>query len=82
MRPTSARGKDREPRPDDDVSLARPDPAPLVGALAVTETGMDERDPRIEIRPQAVDERQCEGDLGNEDERRAAASRVAAMASM
>ena len=33
---------------------------------------MDERDPRVEVRPQAVDERQGEGDLRDEDEGRPA----------
>ena len=31
--------------------------------------GVDERDPGIEVRPQAVDERHRQGDLGHEDER-------------
>ena len=62
------RRQDGEPRPDDDVDLARPDPTPLVGALAVAEAGVDERDPRLEVRAQPVDERQRQRDLRHEDE--------------
>ena len=67
------RREDREPRPDDDVDVARPDPPPLVGPLAVAEPGVDERDPDVEVRPQPVDERQRERDLRDEDEGRPAA---------
>ncbi len=59
---------DGQPGPDDDVDLAAPDAAPLVGTLAIAETGVDERDARIEIRPQPIDDRQGEGDLGHEHE--------------
>ena len=66
------RSDDGQPRPDDDVHLARPDAPPLVGALAVAEARVDERDPRVEVRPQPVDERQGQGDLGDQDEGRPA----------
>ena len=63
------RRDDGQPRPDDDVDLAAPDTAPLVGALAVAEARVDERDPRIEVGPEPIDERQGERDLGHEHER-------------
>ena len=66
------RREDRQPRPDDDVDLARPDASPLVGPLPVAEAGMDERDPRVEVRPEPIDQRQRERDLRDEDERRPA----------
>ena len=66
------RRDDGQPRPDDDVHVARPDAPPLVGALAVAEARVDERDPRVEVRPQPVDERQRQRDLGDQDERRPA----------
>ena len=56
--------------PDDDVDVAGPDPPPLVGPLAVAEPRVDERDAGVEVGPQPVDERQGEGDLGDEHERR------------
>ena len=65
------RRPDGQPRPDDDVDVAGPDAPPLVGALAIGQPGMDERDPRVEVRPQPVDQGQREGDLGHEDEGRA-----------
>ena len=65
------RREDRQSRPDDDVRLARPDAAPLVGPLSLAEARVDERDPSVEVRPKAVDQRQGKGDLGNEDESRA-----------
>ena len=70
------RRDDGQPRPDDDVDLAAPDPAPLVGPLAVAEARVDERDPRIEVGPEPIDERQGERDLGHEHECRAAARRA------
>ena len=66
------RRQDREPRPDDDVHVAAADASPLVGALAVAEAGMDERDPGVEVGPQAIDERQRQRDLRDEDEGRPA----------
>ncbi len=66
------RRHDRQPRPDDDVDVARPDPPPLVGPLPFPEPRVDERDPSVEVRAQPVDERQRQRDLGDEDERRAA----------
>ena len=70
-RPTSASGATTASRvPDDDVDVAGPDPPPLVGPLAVAETGVDERDAGVEVGPQPVDERQRHRDLGHEDERR------------
>ena len=66
------RGDDGQPRPDDDIHVAGPDAPPLVGALAVAETRVDEGDPRVEICPQPVDERERQGDLGDQDERRPA----------
>ena len=66
------RSDDGQPRPDDDVHLARPDAPPLVGALAVAKARVDERDPRVEVSPQPVDERQGQGDLGDQDEGRPA----------
>ena len=44
---------DREPRPDDDVDIAGPDPAPLVGPFALAEAGVDESDPHRRGRPAA-----------------------------
>ena len=66
------RRDDRQPRPDDDVDVAGADPPPFVGPLAVAETRMEQRDPRVEVRPQPIDERQRQGDLGDEDEGRPA----------
>ena len=66
------RGEDGEPRPDDDVHVARPDATPFVGPLAVAETRVDECDPSIEVGPEAIDERQRERDLRDQDEGRAA----------
>ena len=72
-RPTSASGaSDREPRPDDDVDVAGPDPAPLVGPLALAEARVDERDPHVEVGPKPVDQRQRQGDLRDEHEGRPA----------
>jgi hypothetical protein len=65
------RRDDGQTRPDDDVDVARSDPAPFVGALTFAEPRMDEGDPRIEVGPQPVDEREGEGDLRHQDERRA-----------
>ena len=71
--PTSASGaSDRQPRPDDDVDVARPDPPPLVGPLALAEARVDERDPGVEVRAQPVDQRHRQGDLGDQHERRPA----------
>ena len=66
------RRDDRQPGADDDVDLARPDPPPLVGPLAVAQTRMDERDPRVEVRPQPIHQRQGQRDLRDEHERRPA----------
>ena len=66
------RRHDRQPRPDHDVDVARPDPPPLVGPLPLPEARMDERDAGVEVRAQPVDERQRQRDLGDEDEGRAA----------
>ncbi len=66
------RGDDREPRPDDDVHVARPDPPPLVRPLALAEPRVEQRDPGVEVGAQPIDERQRERDLGDQHERRAA----------
>ena len=66
------RGEDREPRPGHDVDVAGPDPPPLVGALAVRQPRMDQRDPDAEVRPEPVDDRHRERDLRHEDEGRPA----------
>ena len=60
-----------EARPDDDIHVACPDPTPLVSPFAIGEPRVHERHAGIEIGTQAVHERQGEGDLGHEDERRA-----------
>ena len=75
------RGEDGQPGPDDDVDLAGPDPAPLVGPLARPDRRVDERDPRVEVGPEPIDERHRQGDLGDEDERRPAGPSEAAIAS-
>ena len=67
------RGEDGQPGPDDDVDLAGPDPAPLVGPLARPDRRVEERHPRVEVCPEPVDERHRESDLGDEDEHRPAA---------
>ena len=54
---------DRQPRPDDDVDVAGPDPPPLVGPLALAEARVEQRDPRVEIGAEPIDERQRQGDL-------------------
>jgi hypothetical protein len=64
------RRDDGQPRPDDDIGIARPDPPPLVGPLPLAESRMDQGDPRLEIGAQPVDEGHRERDLGDEDERR------------
>ena len=66
------RGEDREARADDDVDVAGPDPPPLVRAFAFAEARVEQRDARLEIRAEPVDERHREGDLGDEDEGRPA----------
>ena len=66
------RRDDRQPRPDDDVDVAGPDPPPLVGPLALAEARVDERDPRVEVGPEPIDERQRQGDLRDEHEGRPA----------
>ena len=65
--------EDRQTRADDDVDVAGPDPAPLIRSLAFPETGVDQRNADREVGPEPVDERQREGDLGNEEQRRPAA---------
>ena len=67
------RRQHRQARPDDDVDVARPDPPPLVRALALAETRVEDGDARLEIRPEPVDEGHREGDLRDEDEGRPAA---------
>ena len=64
--------QDRQPRPDQDVDRAGPNPPPLVGPFAFAEARMEEPDPGIEIGPQAVHDRQGQGDLGNEQQDRPA----------
>ena len=66
------RREDGQPRPDDDRHGSRPDPPPFVGSLAVTKARMDERDVRVEVGSQPVDERRRERDLGDEHEHRPA----------
>ena len=66
------RSDDGQPRPDDDVHVTRPNAPPLVGALAVAEARVDQRDPGIQVRPQPVDEREGQGDLGDQHEGRPA----------
>ena len=66
------RREDGQPRPDDDRHRSRPDPPPFVGSLALTEARMDERDVRVEVGSQPVDERRRERDLGDEHEHRPA----------
>jgi hypothetical protein len=66
------RGERRKAGPDDDVDVAGPDAAPLVGPLPCPEARVDERDAGVEVGAEAVDERQGEGDLRDEDEGRAA----------
>ncbi len=65
------RGEDGQAGPDDEVDRARSDPAPLIGSFAGAQPGMEEGDPGIEVGPQAIDDRQGEGDLGDEQEDRA-----------
>ena len=66
------RREDGQPRPDDDRHRSRPDPPPFVGSLAITKARMDERDVRVEVGSQPVDERRRERDLGDEHEHRPA----------
>ena len=66
------RREDRQPRPDDDVDLAGADAPPLVGTLTFAEPRMDERDARVEIRSEPVDQRERQCDLGDQQQRRAA----------
>ena len=71
--PTSASGATTASRVPTTMSTSpAPDPPPLVGALAVAEARVDERDPRIEVGPEPIDQRQGERDLGHEHERRPA----------
>ena len=60
--------EDRQPRAGHDVDRAGPDAAPFVGPLTDAQARMHERHGRVEVRPQAVDERQGQGDLRHEDE--------------
>ena len=55
------RRQQRRPRPDDDVRVAGPDPAPLVGALALAEPRVEDRDADREVGAQAVDDRASRG---------------------
>ena len=66
------RRQDGQAGADDDVDRAGPDPPPLVGPFAVTQPGVEQGDPGIEVRSQAVDDRQGQGDLGHEQEDRPA----------
>ena len=66
------RREDGQPRADDEVHVARPDPPPLVGPLARPDGRVDQRDPGVEVGPQPVDERQRQRDLGHQHERRPA----------
>ena len=75
------RSDDGQPRPDDDVDVAGPDPSPFVGPLPFPEPGMDERDAGVEVRAEPIDERERQGDLRDEDEGRPARSSEAAIAS-
>ena len=71
----------RQPRADDEVDVAGPDPPPLVGPLAVPEPRVDERDPDVEVGAEPVDEGQGERDLRDEHEGRPAALEQATIAS-
>ena len=66
------RREDGKPRPDDDRHRSRPDPPPFVGSLAITKPRMDERDVRVEVGSQPVDERRGQRDFGDEHEHRTA----------
>ena len=63
--------EERGARPDHDVRLARADPAPLVGALALPEPRVEDPDPHREVGTQPVDDRRRERDLGDQQQRRA-----------
>ena len=63
---------DREPRPDNDIDVAGADPPPLVRPLALAEARVQESDARVEVGTQPVHQGKCEGDLGDEDQRRPA----------
>ncbi len=66
------RREQRRPGAHHEVDVARPDPAPLVGALALAEARVDQGDPDRELGAQPVDDGRGEGDLRDEQERRAA----------
>ena len=63
------RGEHGEACPDHDIRPARADPAPLVRSLPDAHARVDERHANRQLRPEAIDERQGERDLGYEDDR-------------
>ena len=72
MMPTSAqRREQRGPRADDDRHRPVADPPPLVGPLALPETGMEDGDLLGGGRPQAVEEWRGQRDLRHQHERAA-----------
>ena len=60
----------REARADDDVHRPGPDPPPFVRPLAVAEPRVQHGDLDADLGAEAVDERNRERDLGDEDEGR------------
>ena len=75
------RREDGQPRPDDDRHRSRPDPPPFVGSLALAKARMDERDVRVEVGSQPVDERRREAISGTSTSTGRPASSDAAIAS-
>ena len=72
-RPRSASGASTARRvPTTIGARPGPDAPPLVGPFAFAEARVDEGDLGVELGPQAIDERQREGDLRDEDEGRPA----------
>ena len=66
------RGENRQAGPDHEIDRSGPDPAPLVRPLAVAQARVEQGDSDVQLGPQAIDDRQGQGDLGHEQEARPA----------
>ena len=65
------RGQHRDPRSHDDASLSGPDTPPLVGALALGQRAMEQRDLGPHVVLETLQERHRQCDLGHQHERAA-----------
>jgi hypothetical protein len=61
--------RNRQAGAHDDVHVAGPDPAPLVGTFAVAQPRVDEGDPDVQVAPQPIDQRHGQGDLRDQQQR-------------